>query len=307
MAKREREHFLSELRECAGELHSLPKSRSLFETRDRRVRIYVRYSKRHRDSRTFYGLRQQDLHYLEGHRSFICFVWDDQREPLIVPFERYEDVFQSVEPAPDGQYKTQVFLRSDATELYIAGAGRFNVESHFGWSELQGAVENTDSSAPVLSHSQVQTLLGGIGVAKGFQVWIPHNDRTGLDWEHVPRFEMANWLPPAYEHVRAIAEQIDVIWLIRGSGAFSALYEVEHSTTIYSGLLRFNDIHLVAPSLQPRFNIVAEDVRRGRFSRQLHRPTFRASGLHELCSFLEYQEVFWWYTRLSGAAHGASQ
>lgn len=305
MAKQAKQHFLSELHNRAGELRRLPRSQSLFESHDARVRLYLRYSKRHQGDRTFYGLRRQDLQQLEGHRSFICFIWDDQREPLIVPFEKYEDLFQSIPPAPDGQYKSQIFLRPDGAELYVAGGGRFNVESHFGWNELQEVAENTEATTPALTHSQVQTLLGAIGAAKGFHVWIPQNDRRALDWNLAARFEMASILPMAYKGIRAIAEQIDVIWLGMGSGHIQALYEVEHSTTIYSGLLRFNDIHLVAPSLQSRFSIVATDIQRGRFVRQLYRPTFQASGLHELCSFLEYPEVYGWYRRLCVASQSS--
>lgn len=297
MAKEAKHQFLAELHARAGDLRSLPNSQSLLESRDGRIRLYLRYSKRHSDDRTFYGLRRQDLQQLEGHRSFICFIWDDQREPLIIPFEQYEDLFQTVSPADDGQYKSQVLLRSDGTELYVAGAGRFNVESHFGWDELQQTIRSSEPATPPLTHSQVQTLLGAIGAAKGFHIWIPQHDRRELDWSYSPHFEFARVLPPTYESVRAIAEQVDVIWLAKGSGHIQALYEVEHSTSIYSGLLRFNDIHLVAPGLQTRFSIVADDVRRGRFARQLHRPTFKASGLHELCSFLEYPEVYGWYRR----------
>jgi len=298
MAKQAKHLFLSELRNRAGDLRSLPRSRSLFETRDGCVRLYVRYSKRHEGDRTFYGLRRQDLQQLEGHRSFMCFIWDDQQEPLIVPFDKYEDLFQTVAPAPDGQYKTQVFFPPDGAELYVAGGGRFNVDSHFGWNELQQAVENREAGTPALTHSQVQTLLGAIGAAKGFRIWIPQNDRRALDWSLAVRFEMANMVPLAHESVRAIAEQVDVIWFGKGSGHIQALYEVEHSTTIYSGLLRFNDIHLVAPSFHSRFSIVSEGIRRGRFARQLNRPTFQASGLHELCTFLEYPDVYGWYRRL---------
>lgn len=298
MAKQAKQLFLCELRNRAGELRSLPGSQSLLETRDGRVRLYLRYSKRHQGERTFYGLRRHDLQQLEGRRSFICFIWDEQPEPLIVPFEQYEDLFQTVSPAPDGQYKSQVFLRPDGAELYVAGGGRFNVESHFGWRELQQALENVERETPPLSHSQVQSLLGAIGTAKGFHIWIPQRDRRALDWNLVAPFEMADLLPQAYHAVCAVAEQVDVIWLGKGSGYIQALYEVEHSTTIYSGLLRFNDIHLVSPSLQSRFSIVAEDVRRACFARQLHRPTFEASGLHDLCSFLEYSEVYRWYKRL---------
>lgn len=299
LAKQARVDFLDELRRRLGDLRRLPSSKSLFETPDGRVRIYVRYSKRHPRGRTFYGLRRSDLNQLQGTRSFICFVWDEQLEPLVVPYYKYEELFESVPPAPDGQYKVQVFLESDVRELYIANAGRFNVESHFGWSELEDVVESADLPEGSLSHSQVQTLLGAIGVVKGFQVWIPQPDRALLDWANVPRFEVVSSLPPGYESVRSIAEYVDVIWVSRGSGVLSALFEVEHSTTIYSGLLRFNDIHLVAPALQSRFSIVAEDVRRGRFARQLHRPTFQASGLHEICGFLEYPQVVRWYKRLS--------
>lgn len=293
-----KQQFLSELNERVGEFRVLPRSQSLLESRDGHLRLYLRYSKVHEGNKTFYGLRRQDLLRLQGHRSFICFIWDSQREPLILPFDAYEDLFETVTPAPDGQYKSQVLLRSDGTELYVAGGGRFNVETHLGWEELEHATVSAQTEQPALTHSQVQTLLGAIGTAKGFNVWIPQNDRSSLDWNTAARFDMANTLPSAYNSVRGVAEQVDVLWLVKGGGAIQALYEVEHSTTIYSGLLRFNDIHLVAPRFQARFSIVAEDVRRGRFSKQLNRPTFKASGLNELCSFLEYGEVYNWYRRL---------
>ena len=69
---------------------------------------------------------------------------------------------------------------------------------------------------------------------------------------------------------------------------------------MYSGLLRFNDILLTDPKVS-RFSIVSNDVRRDLFARQLHRPTFKRSGLAELCSFLEYANVFEWHERLSRA------
>ena len=73
---------------------------------------------------------------------------------------------------------------------------------------------------------------------------------------------------------------------------------VEHSTPIYSGLLRFNDVHLMLPDLAIRFGIVSNDPRRALFVRQLGRPTFKASGLKEICTFFEYQNVFGWHQRI---------
>jgi len=151
---------------------------------------------------------------------------------------------------------------------------------------------------PDLSHSQVQTLLGGIGAAKGFEIWIPPNDRAKLDWSLTPAFGQATSLPAMLMTVRDIAEQIDVIWVDRGGGTPAALYEVEHSTPIYSGLLRFNDVHLMLPISPVKFGIVSNDARRALFVRQLDRPTFKASGLREICTFLEYRNVFGWHRRV---------
>ena len=95
-----------------------------------------------------------------------------------------------------------------------------------------------------------------------------------------------------------ILQEIDVIWLGRGASDLHALFEVEHSTPVYSGLLRFNDFHLTAPNNQSRFTVVSNDTRRALFTRQLRRPTFRTSGLSELCTFLEYVDVLAWHKRL---------
>ena len=67
--------------------------------------------------------------------------------------------------------------------------------------------------------------------------------------------------------------------------ALEGLFEVEHSTPVYSGLLRFNDVLLANPKLS-RFTIVSNERRRALFSKQVFRPTFRKSGLAELVSFL---------------------
>ena len=141
-------------------------------------------------------------------------------------------------------------------------------------------------------------MLGAIGVTKSYDVWIPSNDRGKLDWSITNRFECRHILPYGFASIEGILQEVDVMWIHRGSSELRALFEVEHSTPIYSGLLRFNDIHLVAPVLRPRFSIVANDARRALFVRQLNRPTFQMSGLSKLCTFLEYANVFGWYNRI---------
>ncbi len=294
--------FFEELARRYGPQRKLKRSQSLYDVGDGRARIYIRYSKVHEGGRTFYGLREKDLQKLEGRPSLLCFLWKGQTEPLLLPFSEYEDVFQSTSPAGDGQYKAQIYLQDDGTELYIARTGRFNVEGYSGWGELEALIDSPrPETVPEFSHSQMQTLVGAIGGAKGYSIWIPQSDRVKLDWSMTDHFECRDLLPYGFDSVVSILQEVDVIWFQRGSSEPRALFEVEHSTPIYSGLLRFNDIHLAAPNLRPRFSIVANDARRDLFVRQLNRPTFQTSGLSELCSFLEYVNVFGWYNRVKAS------
>jgi hypothetical protein len=299
MANLTKADFLKDLSQRYGAIRKLEGSLSLYEIGNGAARIYIRYSKVHSKNQTFYGLRKEDLRQLEGYAAAICFLWDDQEEPLSVPFSEYEEVFQSTTPASDGQYKSQVYLKDAGTELYIAGAGRFNVDAYFGWDGLDSIVNPAQLDLiPDFSHPQIQTLLGSIGTAKGYDIWIPQNDRPKLEWSLASKFTCRDALPYGFESVVHILQEIDVIWIERGSSNLRALFEVEHSTPIYSGLLRFNDIHLVSPGIHPRFSIVANDARRTLFVKQINRPTFRASGLGELCTFLEYVDVARWHNRI---------
>src|SRR5574341_1177733 len=108
MANVVRDAFLSELTSRYGVLRKLGDSQSLYETANGRIRLYIRYSKQHEKKRTFYGLRALDLKLLEGYPSLLCFLTDSSKEPLIIPFAEFEEVFRSIAPASDGQYKVQV-------------------------------------------------------------------------------------------------------------------------------------------------------------------------------------------------------
>jgi len=293
--------FLEELSRRFGKPKQLSGSLSLFDIGDGLARIYVRYSKVHPGNKSFYGLRKEDLKQLEGFNSLICFLWDIQTEPVFVPFSDFEDIFSSLTPASDGQFKCQIY-HDDGLDLYIANAGRFSIEGFYGWEKIDGLIEkNKITIVPDFNHSQIQTFIGSIGTAKGYDVWIPANDRNRLDWALAQKFPCRDELPSRYRPIDDVIREIDGVWLQRGSSEMRAMFEVEHSTQIYSGLLRFNDLHLMEPNLKPKFSIVANDVRRALFLRQINRPTFKLSGLGEVCNFLEYKDVYSWFNRTRGA------
>lgn len=299
---------LADLEGRFGDIHKLKGSESLYVIGDEAARVYFRYSKVHERGRTFFGLRAVDLRQLEGQNSYICFLLDKQLTPIFVPFADFEEVFANSQPAGDGQYKVQLLTGGDALELYISRQGRFNVEGYVGFETLESSVErNRTVYNQQLSHSQVQTLLAGIGHAKGYDVYVPDCDVCRLDWSVTRVFELRRELPAGFEHVRGIIGEIDVVWIANGRNNVEGLYEVEHSTPVYSGLLRFNDVLLSSPRVT-RFSIVSNDSRRELFSRQISRPTFRKSGLTDLCSFLEYANVMSWHERLQkGELHGGEK
>ena len=131
----------------------------------------------------FFGLRDVDLKRLEGRNGFICLLVDDGSPPIFIPYADFEEIFRTAEPAGDGQYKVQLIAEDDSRQLYIARKGRFNVEGFVGFGPLEQCLEaGRLRPACNLSHSQVQTLLGGVGRFKGFEVWIPDHDIGTLDW-----------------------------------------------------------------------------------------------------------------------------
>ncbi len=291
--------LLKELKGRYGSVRKLEGSASLFEIGGS-ARVYVRYSKVHEAGRTFFGLRALDLRQLEGHRSFLCFITDDGCAPLFLPYADFEEIFRNSAVAADGQYKVQLVNGNGGKELYVARQGRFSVEPYRGFGTLDANIQASVRPSIDLTHGQVQTLLAGIGHMKGYEVWVPSYDCPKLDWSLTSRFRLRSNPPSVSLNVAGIISEVDVVWIRKVRESVEALFEVEHSTSIYSGLLRFNDLLLTDPKLN-RFSVVSNESRRACFSRQAFRPTFQRSGLSELVSFLEYSNVLEWHRSLLGA------
>jgi hypothetical protein len=301
MRKASKAAFFSELESRCGRLRALSESRSLFETQGGEVRIYVRYSKVHGRGQGFFGLRKADIDRIADRPSVVCFILEGLEQPLIVPYSTLADALSTAVLAPDGQFKAAIFIRDQSFELYLNGSGRSNVTAHYGWDSLESVTANRLAPVPELEHCQIQSMLGQIGNRAGFDVWIPASDRARCITFGAVELRQSASVAECYRRIGDVFDEIDVIWLPKGSGEPHSLFEIEHSTPIYSGLLRFNDVHLVAPMLKPNFSIVATESRRQLFHRLLRRPTFQASGLFDLCTFLEYSNLSRWHQRITSS------
>ncbi len=158
-----------------------------------------------------------------------------------------------------------------------------------------GAPENEPvAEGPRESH-KVQSLLARVGVEMGFRVWVPRADRQRV-LELLPEKSRAGFLdllPLNYDDTTLkTVEQIDVIWL-KGRSMARA-FEVEHTTAIYSGLLRMADLLALQPNMDIRLHIVAPAEKQEKVLREIRRPVFsllERGPLYESCSYLSYEAV----------------
>jgi type II restriction enzyme len=142
-----------------------------------------------------------------------------------------------------------------------------------------------------LTHTEVQGWLRDLGLALGFDVWIASNDRGRPYGGGRLADGCLTTLPGALTSLAAAdaVRLIDVLWL--EDGHVSAAFEVEHSTSIYSGIVRMLDLALSGETgaLQALY-LVAPDKREEDVRAQLIRPAFsRVADLH--VRYLPYSEL----------------
>lgn len=134
------------------------------------------------------------------------------------------------------------------------------------------------------SHTQVQGWLRDLGKSLGFDVWVAANDRNRSHDGGRLCDGCVDALPSSLENSPGVeaVRLIDVLWLERGaakgggSGRVAAAFEVEHTTSIYSGIVRLLDLALGASEhAGAGLFLVAPDAREDDVRQQLARPAFR--------------------------------
>ena len=144
-----------------------------------------------------------------------------------------------------------------------------------------------------LTHTEVQGRLRDLGLALGFRIWVASNDRGRPYGSGRLCDGCLDVLPAAIANCGAeeTIRLIDVLWLEPAGECVAAAFEVEHSTSIYSGIVRMLDLALGLPDhLAGAYFLVAPDDRADAVQAQFARPAF--SRVSELdLSFLPYGEL----------------
>lgn len=191
--------------------------------------------------------------------------------------------------------------------MFDVGSGRYpapprqgDVDGMQAWEEDLDKVRQESAAAQKqwaaeresdTSHTEIQSWLRDMGRSLGYAVWIASNDRGRLH-QGVPLGDgCLTQLPVGGQAGAEAVKLIDVVWVDVATQSVAAAFEVEHSTSIYSGIVRMLDLALgTEVGAKSTLFLVAPDNRRDEVAQQLRRPAF--SRVSELgIRYLPYSQL----------------
>jgi hypothetical protein len=195
-------------------------------------------------------------------------------------YSRYDDLYSILERIQSGQPIT----RKGAVPATTAQFGESTEIVELHPDEIEAVLQDE----LVSDHVRMQCKLARLGLKAGERVWVPTGDQAKLRRHcHFDSFDTE--FAAGVDLPHSYMENIDVVW--KQEFRIGAAYEIENSTSIYSGLLRFADLNILAPNtLYPMF-VVAPGDRKNRLREQLRRPTFKRLGLDQKVRFLSYESI----------------
>jgi hypothetical protein len=255
----------------------------------------INYSKRLRGEKYFFGLAREVVDPTSKYPrtqlgDFVALVCGAADKTLMLPRSLILSALKKV-----ATRKLDVFTEGGMFVLQTTGHPKINVTEFLNAFPVAKRVNEApvETALPERSedrdHVRAQSSLIALGRAEGCSVWVPPGDRNltykggsfaAATLERLPNFGFD-------ENTRRIVQNIDVLWLIRN--VIHRAFEVESTTSIYSGLLRLNDLVLAQPNNKIALFIVAPATRRAKVFNQLLRPSFHALGPR--CEFLSFENL----------------
>lgn len=166
--------------------------------------------------------------------------------------------------------------------------------------QLELEDDRAESTRDSSAHTKTQSELVALGRITGCSVWIASNDQSRRYDGRILADDCLKKLPSMglNEEATKRISLIDVIWISQNTPV--AAFEIETSTSIYSGLLRMSDLLSVVPALNIQIFIVAPKERQGKVLSELGRPTFRKIGLSEYCRYISSEDLSDLITKVKG-------
>lgn len=129
-------------------------------------------------------------------------------------------------------------------------------------------------------HTEMQYHLLKIGIALGYDVIPASNDKSKSYNGKSFSFMCLSQFPSVDLEKETLntVKLIDVMWFQKGTNNVIAAFEVEKSTSIYSGILRLTDLSYTITDRDEVFYLIVPDQREKDVVLQLSRPALRQNG-----------------------------
>jgi predicted RNA-binding protein len=156
-------------------------------------------------------------------------------------------------------------------------------------------IESGATDSQIRESIRIQASLAEIGEKMGFKIWLPKSDRSRVLQKWRPESDsLIESLPLNYDQATLkTIEQIDVLWLKRRS--IVRAFEVEHTTSIYSGILRMADLLALQPNMDIKLHLVTPTDRKEKVFEEIQRPVFsllEKGALSEFCTYISYESIY---------------
>lgn len=229
--------------------------------------------------------------------NYAALICDDENTVVVIP---QQVVVEQMKDSPSDRVHvvrrgTSFFLRVTGKPLLDVTEykNKFpSVDPHVDFLADQNTViiENAEEhQVEIRDHTRIQWMLIQFGRAAGYTTWVPNGDRAkeynGEIFSTLVLPQLPNF---GFDSItNQIISNIDVLWL-EGNVIHKA-FEIESTTSIYSGLLRMSDLVLSQPNITIDLNVVAPLKRRELVRKNILRPSF--TRLRPKCSYISFEEI----------------
>ncbi|MBI5194071.1 MAG: hypothetical protein HZA08_11620 [Nitrospirae bacterium] len=162
-------------------------------------------------------------------------------------------------------------------EQFLSEQERDKIEEQF----KKRHKEVTDEKEQENMHAEMQYHLLKIGYSLGYDVISASNDRSkchngnSFSFISLPQFPEMNIDKDTFNTINLI----DVVWFEKGTNMITSAFEVEKSTSIYSGILRLTDLYYSFTQNPSALFLIIPDNREKELIIQLGRPAIRNSNI----------------------------
>ncbi|WP_273742329.1 hypothetical protein [Natrinema soli] len=236
-------------------------------------------------------------------------LWDSAESKYIYTISEYEPI--SVLPAELGDllsygegWHPRGFMRVSEQAINSLLTEYNSVEEAFqdlrsdesvaSPSEPETETEQASDADDGRVHTEIQWYLVQLGQQHGYDVHVAINDKNRTyQGERLGEGCLEELVLPGFsDAVTNIIRYVDVIWL--EGDAIVAMFEVESTTSIYSGILRMTDFVTRVPNFAVDMYIVAAESDSDAVRKEMTRPTFETvlePVSHSSLQFLSFEDV----------------